>query len=226
MVECGIRANKLDLEELSEHLLGKKGYYAALLFMFIFAYGAQVAYLVVIADTVPLVVGLFNSGSFFAVRNNVIGITATLVILPLCLLRDLSSLSFTSMISIIADIVLVMIVVINAPTISHDEGIKHNTISIISSSLFAGVGTMSFAFVCQHNSFLVFRTLKERTIDNWRKVAQGSITFAVVLSLILGIAGYLSFLEETKGDILNNFPDYGTVNFVMNVYILAVIQLV
>jgi amino acid permease len=38
LVECGIRMNKKDFEELSFHLFGQRGFNAASLFMFLYAY--------------------------------------------------------------------------------------------------------------------------------------------------------------------------------------------
>lgn len=188
LIDCGIKANKLDFEELAEHLLGKTGYYASLVFMFLFAYGAQVAYLVVIGDTIPVVAQLFLPESIFANRDYTIGLMSIFIILPLCLLRDLGSLSWTSMLSIGADVALVLIVLIAAPDASTSEGIKHNEITTLNSSIFIGIGTMSFAFVCQHNSFIVFRSLKEKTSENWGKVAKGSIFFSFLMCATLGIA--------------------------------------
>jgi solute carrier family 38 (sodium-coupled neutral amino acid transporter), member 11 len=188
LIDCGVKAKKLDFEELAEHLLGRSGYYAALVFMFLFAYGAQVAYLVVIGDTIPVVAALFLPDSIFANRNITIALMSTIIVLPLCLLKDLSSLSWTSMLSIAADIALVLIVLIAAPAASASEGIKHGEVTILNSSIFVGIGTMSFAFVCQHNSFIVFRTLKEKTSKNWEKVAKGSIFFSFLMCSTLGIA--------------------------------------
>lgn len=188
LIDCGVKANKLDFEELAEHLLGRPGYFAVLIFMFLFAYGAQIAYLVVIGDTIPIVAELFLPNSILANRNITIALTSIFVILPLCLLKDLSSLSWTSMLSIGADIALVLIVLIAAPSASVKEGIKHDEISILNPSVFVGIGTMSFAFVCQHNSFIVFRTLKERTVENWQSVAKGSIFFSFLMCSTLGIA--------------------------------------
>jgi solute carrier family 38 (sodium-coupled neutral amino acid transporter), member 11 len=188
LIDCGVKAKKLDFEELAEHLLGRSGYYAALVFMFLFAYGAQVAYLVVIGDTIPVVAELFLPDSIFANRNITIALMSTIIVLPLCLLKDLSSLSWTSMLSIAADIALVLIVLIAAPAASASEGIKHGEVTILNSSIFVGIGTMSFAFVCQHNSFIVFRTLKEKTSKNWEKVAKGSIFFSFLMCSTLGIA--------------------------------------
>ena len=68
---------------------------------------------------------------------------------------------------------------------------------------------MSFAFVCQHNSFIVFKSLQHRSMKNWQLVAKCSVGVSFGLCLLLGIAGYLAFLETTQGDILNNFPATG-----------------
>ena len=81
--------------------------------------------------------------------------------------------------------------------------------SVVNSALFVGLGTMSFAFVCQHNSFIVFKSLRKPTLANWHKVASASLGVSFVLCLILGVAGYLAFMETTQGDILNNFPPTG-----------------
>jgi hypothetical protein len=43
LIDCGIKVGKLDYEDLSEHLLGWRGYYLSLMVMFMFAYGAQVS---------------------------------------------------------------------------------------------------------------------------------------------------------------------------------------
>lgn len=188
LIECGLLAKKLDYEELSENLTGKIGYYACLTFMFLFGYGGQVAYLVVIGDTISLVALTMSKDNIFIDRNTSILLMAVVIILPLCLLKDLSSLSWTSLLSIFADTALVLIVIIAAPNASENEGITHNKVSILnSSSIFIGIGTMSFAFVCQHNSFIVFRSLKERTAKNWQKVARGSISFSYILCALLGV---------------------------------------
>jgi hypothetical protein len=42
----------------------------------------------------------------------------------------------------------------------------------------------------------------------WATVTSRSLTISCILCAVLGVCGYLGFLEETKGDILNNFsPD-------------------
>lgn len=205
LIECGIKAQKYDFEDVAGHYLGNTGYYAVLLFMWVFSYGAMVAYLVIVGDTIPVVLQLlFNASS--PNRNLITILLSVAVVLPLCLLRDLSSLSWTSMLSVIADTLLIIIIVVASPIEANIEHIKPN-IDFVNSSLFAGVGTISFAFVCQHNSFLMFKSLEVQTYANWSIVASLSVGFSYFLCLIFGLSGYLSFAESTKGDLLTNFPD-------------------
>ena len=118
LIECGLKCGKLDFEELTLHLLGLPGYLTATIFMFLFAYGAQIAYMVIIGDTVPLVIEkcFGKSDNIFQNREFVLCFFGTFVVLPLCLLKELSSLSWTSLISITSDIVLVSIVISASPS--------------------------------------------------------------------------------------------------------------
>lgn len=203
LIECGVRENHLDYEDLAMHLLGKPGYYAALTSMFLFAFGAQVAYLIIIGDTIPM---LTNAN-----REIVIGMVALFVVLPLSLLKDMAHLSYTSLAAILFDLIIILIVISVAPDAARRQDISPSlsdgsgTLKLFSPRLFAGIGTLSFAFVCMHNSFIVYRSLRQRTEQNWRKVAYGSVSFCLCIAMTFGLSGYLAFGTEVRGDVLNNF---------------------
>ena len=205
LIEIGIKEQKYNFEDLALHLLGVHGYYVTLLFMFIFAYGAQIAYMVIIGDTIPIF--LENTLGYSVNREIVMAAFATIIILPLCLLKNLSSLSKTSFVSILSDIFIVILVVVNSFSKAQKQDVSQNLNGVvyININIFAGIGTMAFAFVCQHNSFLVYKSLKEPNIENWKFVAHFSITISFLISLTLGIFGYLAFKDKTNGDILTNF---------------------
>ena len=59
---------------------------------------------------------------------------------------------------------------------------------------------------CQHSSFIVAYSLEDKTRRRWRRVTNQSVGLSAVLCAVLGICGYLGFLERTQGDVLNNFP--------------------
>jgi solute carrier family 38 (sodium-coupled neutral amino acid transporter), member 11 len=158
LIECGLKCQKCDFEDLALHLLGPVGYYLTTFFMFIFAYGAQIAYMIIIGDSIPIVLknSYGNNSSFYVNRTFIMILFGTVFILPLCLLKNLSSLSRTSFLSVMSDIILVIIVALNSFSEAHDEGIHSgfDGASIFNSHIFAGIGTISFAFVCQHNCFM------------------------------------------------------------------------
>lgn len=192
---------------------GIAGHNFILVNMFVLAYGAMVAYLLIIKDTVPIIFGIAEdeNGSFIE-RELVMIVTSLIVIVPLSLQRDMASLAFTSLLSVAADILLVVFVGAYAPirdTVGEAGGlgqvIKENAIN---SHLFIGLGILSTAMACQHSAFIVSGSLSDKTSERWATVTFRSLTIATILCSILGICGYLGFLGETLGDVLNNFePD-------------------
>jgi len=69
------------------------------------------------------------------------------------------------------------------------------------------------AFVCHHNSLLIYGALKKPTIDRFSTVTHFSTILSLVACLIMALAGVLVFKDKTMGNILNNFPsDNGIVN--------------
>ena len=211
LIDCGIFYDIYDLEQLSEHTMGRFGYFLSVTSMLIFAFGAQVAYLVVIGDTVPMIIQVLlpnYSTSIFTSRSSIIYAVSTLIILPLCLLKHISTLSRVAFFSIMAVSLLVLLVVFHSPLEAkhqHIPSIDFNDYIFLRKTVFGGIGTLSFTFVCQHNSFIIFRSLTESTLRSWKRVAFSSISVACLLCLILGIGGYLSFLDNAQGNILNNF---------------------
>ena len=77
-------------EDLMMIIFGRYGSIFIQVNMFILAYGAMVAYLLIIKDTVPKVFGL---GDSFVEKELVMIVTSLVIMLPLSLMRDMASLS-------------------------------------------------------------------------------------------------------------------------------------
>ena len=192
-------------EQLASLPFNKAGEYFVLINMMILAYGAMVAYLLIIKDTVPTLLGIDNGIE----REFVLLITSILVIVPLSLLKDMATLSFTSFISVMCDVMLVFFVMIYSPipsTTDENGGLGEVFLKdSIKPSLFVGLGIISTAMACQHSCFIVHNSLKRNTSARWATVTGSSISAAFILCSILAISGYLGFLDTTFGDVLNNF---------------------
>lgn len=153
LIQCGNVHHKRNFEELSEYLFGKVGYFATTASMFIFAFGGMIAYLVIVGDTVPHVVSSLI-GDAAPNREVLLLLFSTFLILPLCLLHDISHLAWSSLLSVLSDVLLALFIAVYS---MQQPAVTGSSASVANANIFAGIGTMSFAFVCQHNSFLVYR---------------------------------------------------------------------
>lgn len=204
---------KLDVhtyEDLASFPFGRMGSGFILLNMFVLAYGAMVAYLLIIKDTVPTLFGVGNTWE----RELVMFITSLIIVVPLSMQRDMASLSITSLLSVTADVVLVIFIAVFSPikeTVSAAGGFGSVLADDwINPTIFVGLGILSTAMACQHSAFIVSGSLANKTRARWAAVTYRSLFIATTLSGVLGVCGYLGFLGDTQGDILNNF-DPGSV---------------
>ena len=77
---------------------------------------------------------------------------------------------------------------------------------LINSGVFQAIGVISFAFVCHHNSLLIYGSLRKPTLDRFAKVTHYSTGISMIACLMMALAGYLTFGSKTDGNVLNNFP--------------------
>jgi len=67
------------------------------------------------------------------------------------------------------------------------------------------------AFMCHHNTFLVYQSMRDATMERWEKVTHISIGFAWTVAALFGIAGYSTFRALSQGEGLTqiafNCPD-------------------
>ena len=76
-------------------------------------------------------------------------------------------------------------------------------------TVFIGLGILSFAYVCQHSAFIVAGSLERPTKKRWGMTTSCALALCCVLEAACGLSGYLAFLDDTEGDILNNFLESG-----------------
>ncbi|KAL7559444.1 hypothetical protein ACA910_010002 [Epithemia clementina (nom. ined.)] len=198
-------------EDLARIPFGRLGSGLVLGGMLVLAYGAMLAYLLIIKDTVPSILGLTSEagkGTFMEAELPMM-VASVVIILPLSMMRDMASLEKTSLLSVLADVTLVGIMIFKSPissTVEKSGGfwevIKQNAVN---SKVFIGLGVLSTAMACQHCAFIVSNSLQDLTPNRWSTVTGRSIAISCCCCMFLGVVGYLGFLEETQGNILNNF---------------------
>ncbi|KAF8735880.1 hypothetical protein AX14_001329 [Amanita brunnescens Koide BX004] len=205
--------------DIMDHCFGSSGRAAVSFFQFAFAFGGMCAFGIIIGDTIPHVIrSVFPALpkhpflKLFANRQFIISLCTICVSYPLSLYRDIHKLSRASGLALVGMIIIVVSVLVQAPKVPPElKGDPSKRFSIIEPGVFQAIGVISFAFVCHHNSLLIYGSLRTPTLDRFAKVTHISTFFSLVSCTTLAVSAYLVFTDKTRGNILNNFPANDTV---------------
>ncbi|KAF9433823.1 hypothetical protein BGZ76_008942 [Entomortierella beljakovae] len=221
LVHAGKLSGRMTYQDLLMFCFGKAGLIMISIFQFIFAFGAMCAYTVIVGDTLPhvlqsLIPGIDDGPFAFTVRRTfVITFCTVLISFPLSLYRDISKLAKTSAIAMLALVVIIIAVIIEGPKAPMEiRGDPDLVWTFAKPKVFQSIGVISFAFVCHHNSFLIFGSLQKPTLNRVKIVTHMSMVVSLLACLVLALSGYISFSDKTQGNILNNFP---SDNFIINI---------
>lgn len=148
--------------------------------------------------------------SIFTSRQFVIAFCTVTVSYPLSLYRDIHKLSRASGLALIGMMIIVISVLIEANKVtpelrgSSSPSVRFN---FITPRVTEAIGVISFAFVCHHNSLLIYGGLRTPTLDRFSFVTHISTVVSLVACLSLALPAYLVFTDKTRGNILNNFSE-------------------
>ncbi|BFZ54392.1 hypothetical protein PYCC9005_001427 [Savitreella phatthalungensis] len=207
-------------QDTVESCFGFNGLVAVSLAQTMFAFGGMVGFCVIIGDTVPDVV----SSTFpklqhrpvlwlFTNRQVMIILCTVCISYPLSLYRDITKLAKASALALVSMCLIIFTVITRGPFV--EEAHRGRTTPqpfIWAWTGLKAVSVISFAFVCHHNSLLIYGSLNRPTLDRFAVVTHISTGISCLACLVMALTGYLVFSESTRGNILNNFPrDNGDV---------------
>ena len=130
----------------------------------------------------------------------------TLLISPVCLLKDISKMRFASMFGICALIYSILVVVIESPwflihyldNYKEDDPDTHANWFDISKgftkelNFFTGVATVFFTFTCHPGAFPVFKTLKNHTEKRINTCFFRSIILDFIIYIFIAVTGFIT----------------------------------
>ena len=156
---------------------------------------------------------------------------SVIIIFPLSLMRNMSSLRFTSLLSVFCCFFLTICLFIEYFILCNDIDDKHNEnyidyrtcfwhlnefksvfdqheYSRLASFTFSGfltsVPIFIFGYNCQPNVFPIYMELENKTSSKMQKVFRYALLISVSLYIVAGSSAFLIFLQETCGNILLN----------------------
>ncbi|KAE8146700.1 amino acid transporter [Aspergillus avenaceus] len=196
-----------------QHCFGKSGLIAISVAQWAFAFGGMIAFCIIVGDTIPHVLSaLFPSlrdTSFLWLltdRQAIIVLLTLAISYPLSLYRDIAKLAKASTLALISMVVIVVAVLTQGFRVPPESRGEVKNLLFVNSGFFQAVGVISFAFVCHHNSLLIYGSLKKPTLDRFARVTHYSTGVSLLMCLTMGISGFLFFGSQTQGNVLNNFP--------------------
>ena len=140
-------------------------------------------------------------------------VSAPLILWPLCLLRDLSSLRFSSIIGIVAIFYCLGLFVYESIH-HHDIGEAPGTASDPeaefvsmewSVGIFIVVNVASKANVCHYSLPPIYESLRDRSVKRMWIVMAASYSIVTVIYVVFAFCGYYLFGTDSQGNVLENF---------------------
>eukprot|EP00471_Norrisiella_sphaerica_P000083 CAMPEP_0184480628 /NCGR_PEP_ID=MMETSP0113_2-20130426/2119_1 /TAXON_ID=91329 /ORGANISM="Norrisiella sphaerica, Strain BC52" /LENGTH=497 /DNA_ID=CAMNT_0026859219 /DNA_START=208 /DNA_END=1701 /DNA_ORIENTATION=+ len=192
---------------LAARVLGEKASFFVEIVFVVYSFGVIVGYFLVIGRSIEDVCGAVG----ISLANDTIPIIlAALLALPLCLKRDISSLTFASLLCICA---MGFVCIILAYRAFEDGNISDlpAPYARFESGFCSSATIVFFAFNCHTNIFAVYSSMQYPLLGRMKKVTLRSILIQFILYTMAGAFGYILFKDKTEGNILDNFPPEDTL---------------
>jgi len=190
---------------LFAHCAGRRGGVILDAMLVVYGNGACVGYMVFLADFVPALVKLISPGAPAWLASRWLAIlVATLIILPMAVQRDLASLRFVAPISIMALVYMAMTVAVKSAIYvsENDPQRGHIRFAVPSLNIPEAFSICVFAFNCHLNVVPVAGNMVRATKARIVKVSAMVNLVQLIFYLLIGVTGYLSFLDRTPQDII------------------------
>ena len=182
-----------------------------------------VSYVVLTGDfLVGAGTGVFDhwaaGNAFLTSRPAVMGVVALTIFVPLCLLKNLEALKYTSFVSFCSTCFAAGLLMWSATrtdaqlnaagaTDTPSTFTPRDTVrwAGFSSSFFDALPIVNVAFTAHYNGLRFYEELEGRSLQRFTRVIATSSGFCLAIYGSAALAGYLVFGSVTKGDVLENF---------------------
>uniref|UniRef100_A0A8C3RPZ6 Amino acid transporter transmembrane domain-containing protein n=1 Tax=Chelydra serpentina TaxID=8475 RepID=A0A8C3RPZ6_CHESE len=223
--ECGCC---MVYEKLGEQVFGTPGKMIVFGSTSLQNIGAMLSYLFIVKNELPsaikFLMGKEEAFSAWYVDGRILVVAVTFtIILPLCLLKNLGYLGYTSGFSLGCMFFFLIVVIYKkfqlscpvlepnatSPIISnvssaHEDMCQSKYVTCNSKTVYA-LPTLAFAFVCHPSVLPIYSELKDRTQKRMQMVSNISFFAMFVMYLMTAIFGYLTFYDNVHSDLLHNY---------------------
>jgi len=187
-------------------------------------FGAAVAYLIIVGDLMPEVAKQLSASQFWQDRTTWV-VTGFLTVTPFSIPHNIDFLKYTSgccIFFLIATAVILMLYTIDGTGLNPcaDQDIDDDSHPCQGHEFVAGgqlngvkalevMSIFIFGYCCQITTFPIINELANGTVKKFDSVSAWSLIFATFLYVVASIAGYVTYGDSIKSDLLLNYPAVG-----------------
>ncbi|XP_014489244.1 PREDICTED: putative sodium-coupled neutral amino acid transporter 11 isoform X2 [Dinoponera quadriceps] len=209
MVRSGHICGEMSYQGLMRASFGRAGFYILTALQFVYPFIAMVSYNVVVGDTVTKVlirVTGMQETNILAHRQVVILLATFGVTIPLCLYRNVARLAKISFLSLVCVAFILFAIFIRMDTMSAVVPSRTDSWRFANfPGVVPAIGIMAFAFMCHHNTFLIYGSIERATQQKWDVVTHWSLFTSFLIAAAFGIVGYATFTSYVQGDLMENY---------------------
>nr|XP_012605490.1 putative sodium-coupled neutral amino acid transporter 11 isoform X2 [Microcebus murinus] len=208
LIKGGALSGTDTYQSLVNKTFGFPGYLLLSVLQFLYPFIAMISYNIIAGDTLSKVfqrIPGVDPENLFVGRHFIIMISTVTFTLPLSLYRDIAKLGKVSLISTVLTALILGIVITRIVSLGPDVPKTDDAWVFAKPNAIQAVGVMSFAFICHHNSFLVYSSLEEPTVAKWSRIIHISIVVSMFICILFATCGYLTFTGFTQGDLFENY---------------------
>lgn len=198
--------------EVAEKVLGPYGRVVVDLSIVINNAGALLSYILIVGSLAAQVIdtivyGTCSTSHWYCHPAFLTVFPIVFFTVPLCLIRSFGHLAIISYVSIAVIAAIVLLVVVGGPVERvYYEHNSHNQVVLGSFyGMMSTIGDIVFAMGYITAIFHAFHGMKNKSIYHFTKAAMQTTGCGVLMCLLTGLVGYLSFLDETDTNIVSNF---------------------
>eukprot|EP00051_Salpingoeca_urceolata_P005834 m.77860 g.77860 ORF g.77860 m.77860 type:complete len:475 (+) comp14564_c0_seq1:789-2213(+) len=195
-----------DYPSLGEAAFGAYGRNMALGSVILQQLGACIIYIQIIGSVID------PKDTFSITDNHVIKSLAfwqifvvVLIIFPLCMLRTMNALKFTSLAALVFISAFVLFVLGNGADVASERGVDSVKGFKLGLPLFSVLPSISFAFVCHMNVFPIYDELRNGSVEKMSVVSRYSMLIALLAYFVSGMFGYFTFIDCASNNLIDDF---------------------
>ncbi|XP_020728771.1 sodium-coupled neutral amino acid symporter 1 isoform X1 [Odocoileus virginianus] len=220
---CSKETGCMVYEKLGEQVFGTTGKLVIFGATSLQNTGAMLSYLFIVKNELPsaikFLMGKEEEFSAWYVDGRFLVVVVTFgIILPLCLLKNLGYLGYTSGFSLSCMVFFLIVVIYKkfqipcfvpelnstSPNSTNADLCTPKYVTVNSKTVYA-LPTIAFAFVCHPSVLPIYSELKDRSQKKMQMVSNISFFAMFVMYFLTAIFGYLTFYESVQPDLLHKY---------------------